>query len=155
MKTRSRYPHFRQVLGVSFALALWPAFPQSAEEGPSGATLPAPGEEAKYLAENGRAMTKMMNDMAVKPTGNVDRDFVEMMVPHHQGAIDMAMAVLRHGHNERLKRLAQEIIVTQQEEIAAMRLAVDEPLPSSIPSPTQISPEPPERPTRSQNTKER
>jgi uncharacterized protein (DUF305 family) len=111
--------------------------------------------EASYLAENGRAMSKMMNDMAVKPTGDVDRDFVQMMVPHHQGAIDMAVAVLRHGHNERLKRLAQEIIVTQQEEIAAMRLAVAEPLPASISSPTQPSPEPCERPTTSQNPKER
>jgi len=94
-------------------------------------------EEAPYLAENEAAMTKMMNDMVVKPTGDVDRDFVAMMVPHHQGAIDMAVAVLRYGHNEQLRRLAQEIIVTQQEEIAAMRLAVGEPLPPSAPAPTQ------------------
>ena len=87
-------------------------------------------------------MTVMMNDMAVKPTGDVDRDFVAMMVPHHQGAIDMAVAVLRYGHNEQLKRLAQEIIVTQQEEIAAMRLAVGEPLPPSVAAPTQRSPAP-------------
>ena len=39
----------------------------------------------------------MMADMAIKPTGDVDRDFVAMMVPHHQGAIDMAQAVLRYG----------------------------------------------------------
>jgi hypothetical protein len=97
--------------------------------------------EARYLAENDAAMTRMMRDMeAVKPTGDVDRDFVAMMVPHHQGAIDMALAVLRYGRNEQLRRLAQEIIVTQQQEIAAMRLAVGEPLPPSAPSPTQISP---------------
>ena len=95
--------------------------------------------EAPFVAENDAAMTKMMNDMSLKPTGDVDRDFVAMMVPHHQGAIDMAMAVLRYGHNERLKRLAQEIIVTQQQEIAALRLAVDEPLPPSNPSPTQAA----------------
>jgi uncharacterized protein (DUF305 family) len=101
-------------------------------------------------------MAKMMNDMAVKPTGDVDRDFVEMMVPHHQGAIDMAVAVLRHGHNERLKRLAQEIIVTQQEEITAMRLAVGEPLPASISSPTQPSAKPcGKAATTSQSTKAR
>ena len=97
------------------------------------------GGEAPFLAENDAAMTRMMNDMAVKPTGDVDRDFVAMMVPHHQGAIDMAMAVLRHGHNEQLRRLAQEIIVTQQEEISAMRLAVGDPLPPSAPAPTQPS----------------
>jgi hypothetical protein len=82
----------------------------------------------------------MMADMTIKPTGDVDRDFVAMMVPHHQGAIDMAQAVLRYGRNEQLRRLAQEIIVTQQQEIAAMRLAVGEELPPSVASPTQIAP---------------
>jgi hypothetical protein len=99
-----------------------------------------PSPEAPFLAENDVAMTKMMTDMAIKPTGDVDRDFVEMMVPHHQGAIDMAQAELRHGHNEQLRRLAQEIIVTQQQEIAAMCLAIGEPLPPSVPSPTQPAP---------------
>jgi uncharacterized protein (DUF305 family) len=99
-------------------------------------------DEAPFLAENEAAMKKMMNDMAVKPTGDVDADFVAMMVPHHQGAIDMAIAVLRYGRNAQIGRLAQEIIVTQQQEIAAMRLAVGEPLPPSIPSPTQPSPRP-------------
>ena len=86
-------------------------------------------DEAPFLAENDAAMKKMMADMAVKPTGDVDRDFVAMMAPHHQGAIDMAQALLRHGNNEQLKRLAQEIIVTQQQEIAVMRLAVGAPSP--------------------------
>ena len=88
----------------------------------------APAEEAPYLAENVDAMTKMMVDMGIRPTGDVDRDFVAMMVPHHQGAIAMARAELRYGHNERLRRMAQGIIVTQQQEIAAMHLAVGEPL---------------------------
>lgn len=87
------------------------------------------GAEAPYLAENVTAMKKMMGDMSVKPTGDVDADFVAMMVPHHQGAIDMALAVLRHGRNPQIRRLAQEIIVTQQQEIAVMRLAVGQPLP--------------------------
>ena len=79
-------------------------------------------------------MAKMMAAMAADPTGDVDRDFVAMMVPHHQGAIAMAVGLLRYGRNERLKRLAQEIIVTQQAEIAAMRHAIGEPLPPSMPS---------------------
>ena len=94
--------------------------------------------EAPFLAENNAAMTKMMNGMAAQPTGDVDADFVAMMVPHHQGAIDMAVAVLRYGHNAQIRRLAQEIIITQQEEIATMRLAVGRPLPVSVPSPTQV-----------------
>jgi hypothetical protein len=98
--------------------------------------------ETTFLLENEAAMNKMMADMAVKLTGDVDRDFVAMMVPHHQGAIDMAQAALRYGHNEQLRRLAQEIVVTQQQEIAAMRLAVGDVLPPSVASPTQPLPIP-------------
>jgi hypothetical protein len=105
----------------------------------AGAAGPKLGTEAPYLAQNNAAMSQMMKDMAVKPSGDVDRDFVAMMVPHHQGAIDMAVAVLRFGRNERIRRLAQEIIITQQQEIAAMRLAVGEPLPPSVSSPMQSS----------------
>ena len=91
-----------------------------------------------YLRENDVAMNKMMSAMVIQPTGDVDRDFVAMMTPHHQGAIEMAQAVLRNGHNEQIRRLAQEIIVTQQQEIAAMRLAVGDPLPPSAAAPTQV-----------------
>lgn len=101
---------------------------------------PQASNETLFLAENDAAMGKMMADMAMKPTGDVDRDFVAMMVPHHQGAIDMAQAVLRYGRNEQLRRLAQEIIVTQQQEIAAMRLAIGDTLPASVASPTQPAP---------------
>ncbi|MEM5446431.1 DUF305 domain-containing protein [Paraburkholderia guartelaensis] len=84
-------------------------------------------DEASFLSENDAAMTKMMAGMAARPTGDTDRDFVATMIPHHQGAIDMAMAELRHGHNEQLRRIAQEIVVEQQQEIVAMRLAVHDP----------------------------
>jgi hypothetical protein len=97
----------------------------------------ASAAEAPFLAENNAAMTTMMDDMSIRPSGDVDQDFVAMMVPHHQGAINMARAELRYGHNEQLRRLAQEIIVDQQEEIAAMRLAAGQPLPPSVPAPDQ------------------
>ncbi len=96
-------------------------------------------DEKSYLAANDVAMKRMMSEMAVRPTGDIDRDFVSMMSPHHQGAIDMAQAVLRHGHNEQIRRLAQEIIVTQQQEIAAMRLAIGDPLPRSVPFSTKFA----------------
>jgi uncharacterized protein (DUF305 family) len=83
--------------------------------------------ETKFMSENSGVMAKMMADMRIAPIGDIDRDFAEMMVAHHEGAIEMAVAVLRHGRNERIRRLAQEIIVTQQEEIGAMRLAVASP----------------------------
>ncbi len=98
----------------------------------------APAAEASYLAENVSAMTKMMIDMGVRPSGDVDTDFVAMMVPHHQGAIEMAQAELRYGRNEPLRRMAQEIIVTQLQEITAMRLSLGQALPPSVPSPDQI-----------------
>ncbi len=102
------------------------------------AAAPAPATEAGFLAQNDAAMTRMHDEMmAARPTGDVDVDFVNMMVPHHQGAIDMARAVLRYGHNEQIRRIAQEIVVDQQQEITAMRLAVGQPLPPSSPAPTQ------------------
>jgi hypothetical protein len=95
--------------------------------------------EAPFLAENRSAMDRMMTGMSIAPSGNVDRDFAAMMIPHHQGAIDMAQAELRHGHNEQLRRIAQEIIVEQQQEIVAMRNALGEALPPSAPAPDQPS----------------
>jgi uncharacterized protein (DUF305 family) len=97
--------------------------------------LAAGSEEALFVSENNVAMAKMMAAMNIKPSGDVDTDFVATMVPHHQGAIDMAQAELRYGRNEQLRRLAQEIIVTQQQEIAAMRLALGQPLLPAVPSP--------------------
>jgi uncharacterized protein (DUF305 family) len=93
----------------------------------------AASAEAQYLADNVSAMTKMMIDMGINPSGDVDTDFVAMMVPHHQGAIEMAQAELRYGRNEPLRRMAQEIIVTQLQEITAMRLVLSQPLQPSAP----------------------
>jgi hypothetical protein len=95
--------------------------------------------DAAFLTENASAMTKMMIDMRIRPSGDVDNDFVAAMTPHHQGAIAMARAELRYGRNEQLRRMAQEIIVTQQEEIAAMRLALDPRQVPSAPSSGQVS----------------
>ena len=92
--------------------------------GTPSATDTMGSREAEFLAENDAAMAKMMKDMAVAPSGDVDRDFAAMMIPHHQGAVDMALIELRYGHNERLRRISQEIIVEQQQEIVAMRRAV-------------------------------
>jgi DUF305 family protein family protein len=130
------------VVGVAAFLAGWGSRPTSVVSpfpicsAEAEAAYPA---ETAYLAENDTAMNKMMSAMVIRPTGDVDRDFVAMMTPHHQGAIEMAEAVLRNGRNEQIRRLAQEVIVTQQQEIAAMRLAIGDPLPPSVPSPTQVS----------------
>ena len=128
LAAKSRY---RSTLGLAVA-ALVVAAGAIACPVPHRATGSA---HAPFMAENHAAMDKMMESMAITPSGDVDRDFTAMMVPHHQGAIEMAQAELRYGRNEQLRRLAQGIIVTQQQEIVAMRLAVGQPPASAAPSP--------------------
>jgi DUF305 family protein family protein len=108
-----------------------------AHEAHSPAQHAATSEESAFLAENETAMSRMMGAMEAKPSGDIDRDFVAMMAPHHQGAIDMAVLELRYGKNEQLRRIAQEIIVSQMQEIAAMKLAIGEQVAASVPAPTQ------------------
>ena len=108
-----------------------------AHEAHQPAQQAATPDEGAFLAENEAAMARMMSAMEAKPTGDIDRDFVAMMVPHHQGGIDMAVLELRYGKNEQLRRLAQEIIVSQTQEIAAMKLAIGEQVRASVPAPTQ------------------
>src|SRR5277367_801939 len=67
---------------------------------------PSLTEERSFIDENNTAMAKMMAAMATKPTGDIDRDFVAMMIPHHQGAIDMVQAELRYGQNQQLLRIS-------------------------------------------------
>ncbi|KJC46756.1 hypothetical protein UP09_12135 [Bradyrhizobium sp. LTSP885] len=120
---------------VLFVLAVSPVVSAQDAHQPAQAA-----DEKAFLAENDTAMTRMMNDMAAKPSGDIDRDFVAMMTPHHQGAIDMAVIELRYGKNEQLRRIAQEIIVDQMQEIAAMKLAIGEQVTASAPAPTQANP---------------
>ncbi len=112
-----------------------------------GAAVPAARSSdrdvsADFQAKMSEAVKRMHADMHVPFTGDADRDFARMMIPHHQGAIDMALVEIRYGKDARLKRLAQEIIVTQQQEIAVMHLALGDPLPPGSPAPTQLSSDP-------------
>lgn len=91
-------------------------------------TMHSPGASPadRFAALMDGAMARMDAAMAVGYTGNADHDFARMMIPHHQGAIDMAELELRFGTDERLRRLAQEIIVTQGQEITVIRRALGE-----------------------------
>ena len=83
----------------------------------------APGGFDAMMAQS---MARMHADMAVSPSGDPDRDFAAMMIPHHQGAIEMAKAELAYGRDPVLRRLAQGIIVEQAQEIEVMRRALAE-----------------------------
>ena len=67
------------------------------------------------------AMQAMMKNMKTKPTGNADKDFVQMMMPHHQGAIDMAKVELKYGKDPELLKMAGDIVAAQEKEIAEMK----------------------------------
>src|SRR5262249_46779009 len=80
-----------------------------------------PNTEAEW-SELIASMDKMHMAMgAVKQSGNSDIDFVRLMLPHHQAAIDMAKTQLLHGKDPQMRRLAQEIITDQQLEIELMQ----------------------------------
>jgi uncharacterized protein (DUF305 family) len=90
-----------------------------------------PAPTAKFVASTEKTFDRLMADamnvmhkgMHSAPyTGDPDRDFVTMMIPHHQGAIDMAKALLLYGKDPQTRRLAQEIITDQQSEIELMQL---------------------------------
>jgi hypothetical protein len=88
------------------------------------------GAPAGFYMEIAAANAGMHRAMEVAPTGDPDRDFARMMIPHHQGAIDMALIELKYGRDERLRRLAQAIVVEQGQEIAYLRALLD-PLPAA------------------------
>ena len=99
----------------------------------AGATL--------FARQMDAGMNKMMNDMhAPGYTGNPDVDFLAMMIPHHEGAVEMARLVLIHGKDPLTRRLAEEIIASQSAEIAAMKQRVailrraDDPNPDGFPA---------------------
>jgi uncharacterized protein (DUF305 family) len=112
------------LLGVLLCLNLLVARAYAAEmnmhDGP-----PVPSQYGKtfqnFASEMNVGMAKMMTDMhAPGYTGDPDIDFLEMMIPHHEGAVDMARLVLQHGTDPVTRKLAEEIIGSQRVEIEGM-----------------------------------
>ncbi len=86
----------------------------TARPAPNAAETPADKAYAK-------ANATMMRDMDAKPSGDADRDFVTMMLPHHQGAVDMAKIELQYGKDPKLRAMAAGVIEAQEAEIAGMK----------------------------------
>lgn len=92
--------------------------------GGHGATTPGQsqgqvaGDKNSSSVAFAAANEKMHRDMAIKLSGDADVDFARGMIPHHQGAIDMAKIVLQFGKDPELRKLAEEIVKAQESEIA-------------------------------------
>jgi len=100
---------------------------QHSHQGHDMQTQPAgtfrPSKEKPFPVLMDEAMKVMDRGMKNAPmTGDPDHDFAAMMIPHHQGAVDMAKVELLYGKDPVLRRLAQEIIVTQEQEIEVMHM---------------------------------
>mgnify|MGYP000032299828 CR=1 FL=1 len=104
-----------RIAPLAFVLAAVPAFAQDHSAHMShGSDDPA---TAAYMAAN----DAMHRDMAIDFTGNADVDFIRGMIPHHQGAVAMAQAVLAHGTDPEVRKLAEAVIAAQEAEIQWMR----------------------------------
>lgn len=105
---------------VGLAAALSAALPLTAQDsgGHEGHTMMGDMGPASmaYMDVNDR----MHSAMAIEYSGNADVDFIRGMIPHHQGAVEMARVVLEHGSDPEVKKLAEEIIAAQEAEIKWM-----------------------------------
>ena len=95
-------------------------------DGPEGASHSGKPFD-RFAGEMNLGMKKMMSDMhAPGYTGDPDIDFLAMMIPHHEGAVDMARLVLQHGTDPVTRKLADDIIASQRVEIEGMRRRLDD-----------------------------
>ncbi|CAN5468174.1 hypothetical protein BH10PSE7_BH10PSE7_42260 [soil metagenome] len=85
----------------------------------AGTAFAAVNEDAKKAYTD--ANNKMMQDMMMELSGDPDMDFVMMMLPHHQGAVDMAKIELQYGKDAELRKMAEDIVTSQEKEIEFMK----------------------------------
>lgn len=111
------------VLALAALLSAGPAFAQNMHQGHGahGAHGASSANATPSTKAYEAANDKMHKDMAIKYSGDADKDFLRGMIPHHQGAIDMAKVVLQYGKDSKVKALAEKIIKDQEAEIAEMK----------------------------------
>lgn len=110
----------RMLTATTCALAaLFLANPGQAQH--AGHTTPAAAAASPSTEEYRAAAERMHRDMDIPFTGDADHDFAAGMIAHHQGAIEMAQVQLRYGKDPVLRQMAEEIIATQEKEIAVLR----------------------------------
>lgn len=110
-------------IAVQAALPVSPGASADDMKGMDMSGTHAKGKSAASPADKAFAtsMSTMMKGMNVKPTGRPDKDFVLMMMPHHQGAVDMAKVELQYGTDPELRQLATDIVSAQEKELAQMK----------------------------------
>lgn len=109
--------------GVTLVVVAFAAVAQEGHGNGEGAAVS--GEVGGFAPAMDEAMRRMMHDMHRPVVGDPDRDFLAMMIPHHQGAVDMARLVLVHGRDPLTRQLAEQILAIQAVEIEAMRRRLD------------------------------
>ncbi len=118
------FPLFKTLAAGALTMAAFSASAQQAAPkmdhgahgAPAASASNSPSTKA-YLQSD----EKMMKGMSVPYTGDADKDFVSHMIAHHQGAVDMAQVLLKHGKDPELRKMAQDIIKAQESEIAFMK----------------------------------
>jgi uncharacterized protein (DUF305 family) len=114
----------RATLAAGLLLAALAAFPVAAQQTQHQQPHAKPegsGMMGMHSAAMQSAMEHMQQGMSMPTSGDPDIDFARMMIPHHQGAIDMAHSQLANGKDPQLRQMAQEIIAAQEREIATLK----------------------------------